>query len=167
MVATRSNPEVVISLPSDLEIVFTSILKHPPNLIYEAWTDPAHIRNWQFCEEAEILVCEVDLRPGGAWHTLIRMPDGSEHPTKGVYREIVPNRRLVYTSCYDVESVGRPEWLATVAFEPFHNGTRLTHAILHKSVEMRDGHLKSGMETGLADSMRRLDEQAALRQKQL
>jgi uncharacterized protein YndB with AHSA1/START domain len=161
MVTIRSNPELVMTLPSDLEIVFTSVLRHSPRLIYEAWTRPEHIRNWQGCEEGSIISCDVDLRPGGAWHYTMRMPDGGEHPFRGVYREVVPNRRLVYTSLYDLASVGRPEWLTTVHFEPFHNGTRLTHAILHKTTEMRDGHLESGMDKGVADSFQRLDEQAA------
>lgn len=167
MVTMRSNPEVVLTLPSDLEIVFTCVLRHSPDLIYEAWTEPAHIRHWQGCEEAEITSCAVDLRPGGAWNYVMVMADGSEHPFKGVYREIVPNRRLVYTSCYDVAAIGRPEYLVTVTFEPFHNGTRLTHAILHKTPEMRDGHLKSGMEKGMAASFARLDEQAARLQESI
>ncbi|HEY3743085.1 MAG TPA: SRPBCC domain-containing protein [Bryobacteraceae bacterium] len=160
MVTTRSNPEVALTLPSDREIVLTCILRHPPELIYQAWTQPEHIRNWQGCAEGEVTSCAVDLREGGAWHYTMRMPDGSEHPFHGVYREIVPSRRLEYTSCYDMPAFGRPEWIATVVFEPFHNGTRLIHTILHETKHMRDGHLRSGMENGLAAGMGRLDDEA-------
>jgi len=89
------------------------------------------------------------------------MPDGSDHPFRGVYREIVPSERLVYTECYDVPQIGSPEWLTTVTFEEVEGGTRLTHTILHSSREARDGHLQAGMESGSIQTLRRLDEHAA------
>jgi uncharacterized protein YndB with AHSA1/START domain len=153
-----NSPEVVVTLPSDREILFTCVFRHPSQLLFEAWTEPEHLRFWQGCDSAIIIACEVDLRVGGAWSHTMRMPDGSEHPQKGVYREIVPNERLVYTSIYDVERLGRPECLITVTFEALAGGgTRLTHRILHQSMEMRDLHLKSGMEEGTRGSFRRLE----------
>ena len=152
--------DIRVPEPMERELEITRVFDAPRELVYEAWTDPGHIRHWQGCVEAEITSCEVDLRPGGAWHYCMRMLDGSAHTFKGVYREIVPNRRLVHSSCYDIAAYGRPAWLTTITFEPFHNGTKLTHTILHKTTEMRDNHLKSGMEKGMAASFARLDERA-------
>jgi uncharacterized protein YndB with AHSA1/START domain len=157
----KSTVDAEVTLPSDREIRFTSILKHPPRLVFAAWTQPEHLSRWWGCEGGTLPVCEGDLRVGGAWRRVLRMADGSEHPFKGIYREIVPHQRLVYTECYDKPQIGSPEWLTTVTFEDLGGTTRLTHSILHRSREARDGHLRSGMEDGAQHQMRRLDEHVA------
>jgi len=157
MLAKR-NVEAIVTLPSELEIQVTSTLQHPPSLVFEAWTQPEHLRHWWCCEGGMLTACDIDLRVGGSWRRVMRMADGSEHPFKGVYREIVAGERLVYTECYDVPQFGHPEWLTTVTFEEREGKTKLTHSILHRSREARDGHLQSGMEHGAAEQMRRLDE---------
>lgn len=157
----RSNADVTVTLPSDREIAFSRVFEHPRALLFEAWTKPEHIRQWWGCHGSTLTVCEIDLRPGGAWRFIIRMPDASEHPFYGVYRDIVPNERLVYTECYDVPQIGSPEWLTTITFEEFRGKTKLTHSILHRSREARDGHLQAGMEAGAIQTLRRLDEHVA------
>ena len=154
----KGNAEVTVTLPSDREIAFTRIFGRRPDLLFKAWTQPEHLRHWWGCDGSSLTVCDVDLRVGGEWHIVMRMPDGSDHPFRGVYREIVPNERLVYTECYDVPQIGSPEWLTTVTFDDLHGSTRLTHTILHRSREARDGHLQAGMEAGSIQTLRRLDE---------
>jgi len=161
-VSEKGNHEVAVTLPSDQEIVFTRTFERPRHLLFEAWTKPEHVRQWWGCEGSTLTLCEIDLRPGGAWRLLMLMPDGSEHPFKGVYREIVPNKRLVYTECYDIPSIGSPEWLTTITFEEIDGKTKLTHSILHRSVEARDGHLQAGMEAGTVQTLNRLAEHVAL-----
>ena len=156
----RSDHEVSVTLPSDREIRFSRIFKRPRHLLFEAWTKPEHVRNWWGCAGSTLTVCEIDLRRGGAWRIVMRMPDGSEHPFKGVYREIVPSVRLVYTECYDVPNIGSPEWVTTVTFEEFDGKTKLTSSLLHRSVEARDGHLRAGMEAGTIQTLNRLAEYA-------
>ena len=154
----KSGVEVVVALPSDREIAFTCTFQRPRHRLFEAWTKPEHLRQWWGCEESTLILCEIDLRVGGAWQMVMRMPDASEHPFRGVYREIVRNERLVYTECYDVPHLGSPEWLTTVTFEEAGRGGKVTHNILHRSREARDGHLQSGMEAGSVQALRRLDE---------
>jgi uncharacterized protein YndB with AHSA1/START domain len=153
----RSNHDVSVTLPSDRHIAFTRIFECPPHVLFEAWTKPEHLRQWWGCDGSSLIVCEIDLRLGGAWRFVLRMPDESDHPFKGVYREIVPNELLVYTECYDMPSIGSPEWLTTINFDAFEGGTRLTHSILHQSREARDGHLQAGMEAGMVHSLNRLE----------
>lgn len=148
--------EVTITLPSDREICFTRVFDSPRHLLFDVWTKPEHVRQWWGCSGAELTVCEIDLRPGGAWRYVMRMPGGSVHPFKGIYREIAPPDRLVYTECYDVPAFGSPEWLTTVTFDEFDGGTKLTSLLLHPDKQARDGHLQSGMETGLSETLRRL-----------
>jgi uncharacterized protein YndB with AHSA1/START domain len=157
----KGKPEVTVTLPSETEIRFTSVFRRPRQVLFEAWTRPEHIRHWWGCDGSSISICEIDLRVGGHWKITMRMPDGSDQPFHGVYREIAPGERLVYSECYDAPQFGSPEWLATVTFEEIEGGTRLTHTIRHRSREARDGHLQAGMETGAIQSLHRLDERVA------
>jgi uncharacterized protein YndB with AHSA1/START domain len=92
---------------------------------------------------------------------VMRMPGGSEHPFQGTYREVARPNRLVYTECYVMPHIGSPEWLTTVEFESTETGTLVTHTILHKSREARDGHLQAGMQAGMVQTLQRLDEYSA------
>lgn len=157
----KANAEVAVTLPSETEIRFARFFNRPRQLLFEAWTRPEHVRQWWGCDGSSIPVCEIDLRVGGSWKLVMRMPDGSEHPFRGVYREIVPGERLVYSECYDVPQIGSPEWLTTVSFEEVEGRTLLTHTLRHSSREARDGHLQAGMEAGSIQTLRRLDEHAA------
>ena len=157
----KSSAEVIVTLPSDREIAFTRVFERPRHLLFEAWTIPEHLRQWWGCEGSSITRCDIDLHVGGAWRLVMRMADGSNHPFQGVYREIVPNERLVYSERYDAPHIGSPEWLTTVNFDDFDGGTRLTHTILHRSREVRDGHLQAGMEAGTVQTLKRLDELTA------
>jgi uncharacterized protein YndB with AHSA1/START domain len=160
-VLAGKNVEVKIDLPSEREIALTCRLKRSSRLLFEAWTKPEHLRNWWGCEGSTITVCEVDLRVGGEWRIVLRMADGRDHPFRGIYHEIVPNLRLVYSERYEQPDLDNPEWLTTVSFEEAEGGTLLTHRILHRSREERDGHLRAGMEEGTAQSMRRLNDHTA------
>ena len=97
----------------------------------------------------------------------MRMADRSDHPFHGVYHEIAPGERLVYSERYEMPRVGSPEWLATVVFEEIEDRTRLTHTILHRSRQARDGHLQAGMETGAIQSLHHLDELTEMLQSKL
>lgn len=158
----KGNHEVIVTLPSDQEIVFTRVFDRPRDLLFEAWTKPEHLRQWWGCEGSKLTLCEIDLRPGGQWRLVMRMADGSYHPFHGTYREVVPNERLVYTECYDMPEVGSPEWLTTILFEELEGKTKLTHSILHRSVEVRDAHLRVGMEAGTVQTLNRLEQHVAL-----
>ena len=157
----KANAEVAVTLPSDTEIRFTRFFSRRRELLFEAWTQPEHVRHWWGCDGSSLSVCEIDLRVGGTWKIVMRMPDGSDHPFCGVYREIARGEHLVYTECYDVPQIGSPEWLTTVTFEEVEGGTRLTHTMRHSSREARDGHLQAGMEAGSIQMLRRLEEHAA------
>lgn len=160
----ESNSDVVVSLPSDLETMFTRLFKHQPKLLFEAWTQPEHIRHWWGCDGTQVIACDVDLREGGNWRIVARMPSNGapgcdgDQIFSGTYKEIIPGRRLVYSECYEAPQFGNPSWQTTVTFEQAEDCARLTHTILYASRDMRDMHLKFGMETGEKQSLARLDE---------
>jgi uncharacterized protein YndB with AHSA1/START domain len=100
----------------------------------------------------------MDVKPGGAWRYVARLPTGYEMTFRGVYREIVPHERLVSTECFVEPSIGNPEWLSTITFEEHDGITTMTNRVLHPTKEARDGHLNSGMEAGASETFDRLEE---------
>ncbi len=157
----RKNVDVEVSLPSDREIAFACRFQRSARLLFEAWTKPEHLRHWWGCEGSSITHCAIDLRVGGSWSLVMRMADASDHPFHGVYREIAQAHRLVYTECYEMPRFGSPEWLTTITFDETPTATLVTHTILHKSREARDGHLQAGMQEGTKQTFLRLNEYAA------
>jgi uncharacterized protein YndB with AHSA1/START domain len=155
------NVDVTVSLRTEREIVFTCRFQRSARLLFEAWTKPEHLRQWWGCEGSTITHCAVDLHVGGFWSLVMRMPDGSDHPFHGVYREILPPHRLVYTECYEMPQYGSPEWLTTVTFDELQAETIVTHTVQHKSREFRDGHLQAGMQQGIIQTLTRLNTHTA------
>ncbi|MHB8815537.1 MAG: SRPBCC domain-containing protein [Steroidobacteraceae bacterium] len=100
-------------------------------------------------------MCEIDHRVGGRWRHVLRAPDGSEHAFSGEYREIVAPKRLVYTENYELLGPGH-EIVVTATLEERVGHTHLRSHLLYKSQADRDGHLQSGMETGVNESHDRL-----------
>jgi len=151
---TRNIFGLVITTPSDREIVLTRSFDAPRKLVFEAWTQPEHVKRWWGCQSSSMTVCEIDLRVGGAWRYVLRALNGDEHGFHGVYREIAAPARLVHTYIY--EPFPDHGALNTVQFEERDGKTTITETILHHSTEARDGHLNSGMEAGAAESLNRL-----------
>ena len=102
MTVTRS---ATVTLPTDEQILITREFDAPKELVFKAWTTPELVRRWWHANRGEMTVCEIDLRPGGAWRYVMVANDGMEVGFHGVYREVVPSDRLVSTEIYE----GLPE----------------------------------------------------------
>jgi uncharacterized protein YndB with AHSA1/START domain len=150
-----------VATPSDREIRLTRIFDAPRDLVFEAMTKPEHVRRWWgiLGEGYSVPVCEVDLRPGGSWRYVNRTARGQDVEFYGVYREITPPERVVFTEIYapypDNESV------VTVTLAEERGRTRFTLTAQYPSVEVRDAVMQSGMEKGAAISYDRLEEIAS------
>lgn len=99
----------------------------PPERVFRAWTDPEALKRWSGPGAFTTPLAEVDLRVGGAFRIHMRAPDGTEHRVRGVYREVAPPARLVYTWQWETEVA--PETLVTVEFHDRGGATEvvLTH----------------------------------------
>jgi uncharacterized protein YndB with AHSA1/START domain len=145
-----------VAAPTDREIQVTRVFDAPRELVFEAWTNPKYLPRWMLGPDGWTMpVCEVELRPGGAWHFVWRRADGSEMEMRGVYREISPPDRLVST-----ESWGGPwpDTLNTLTLVEKDGKTTATTTILYPSKDARDAALKTGMKEGMAQSYDRLAE---------
>jgi uncharacterized protein YndB with AHSA1/START domain len=69
-----------------------------PEKVWRAITEPQFLKQWMAPSDAfKVPLAETDVRVGGRYHFIMQSPDGEEHDVSGTYREIVPNRKLVYT----------------------------------------------------------------------
>jgi uncharacterized protein YndB with AHSA1/START domain len=130
--------------PNETELVVTRDLNAPRERVFSAWTDVAKAAIWWAPQNCTLLSCEMDLRPGGAWQRRMRAPGGTIIIKYGVYREVVPAHRLVFTYTTDyADGTTDPETLVDVTFEDLGgNRTRLTlrHTAFQTDVS-RLGHL--------------------------
>lgn len=153
--ATPSEWETTVTMPSDREVVLTRRIHAPRMRVFEAHTDPEHLPRWLVGpEEWTMPVCEVDLRPGGAYRFVLRGPDGAEMELRGVYRDVSPPERLVSDEAW----VGDwPTTRNTLTFSEGDSGTTtLTLSVVYPSKEDRDAALRTGMTDGAASSFDRL-----------
>lgn len=150
-----------ISMLSDRETVMTRVFDAPRRLVFEAHSKCEHVSRWWGPRGSTLSTCEMDFRPAGAWRYVVRGTDGEDSPFKGVFREIVPPERLVWTFIYDVEPYSVHETIETLIFTEQDGKTTLTNTSLYPSVEVRDGMIASGMEAGARETLDRLEEHLA------
>ena len=148
----------------DREIVMTRDFNAPRRLVFEAFTKPALVKQWLLGPPGwSMPVCEIDLKVGGAYRYVWRQDsDGAEMGMGGVFREIVPQERVVCTEVFD-EAWYPGEALNTLLLSELGGKTTMTTTVLYQSREARDAVLKSGMEKGVAASYDRLAELFASR----
>jgi uncharacterized protein YndB with AHSA1/START domain/ketosteroid isomerase-like protein len=144
------------------EITLTRVFDAPCALVYSMWTDAKHLANWWGPHTFTNPVCEVDPRPGGKILIHMRAANGDTHPMGGVFHELVPNERIVFTSFVDMPDGKRiVEGHTTVTLEEERGKTRLTlHVTGIGFVDFAERML-AGMEAGWAQSFGKLGVQVA------
>jgi uncharacterized protein YndB with AHSA1/START domain len=135
---------------SDRELVLTRLIDAPREKLFRAWTEPELMKQWFTPRPWTTPVIEVDLRPGGSNLIVMRGPDGTEFPNRGVYLEIVKNERLVFTDAYTKawEPSEKPFFTGIITFADEGGKTRYTARALHWTVADREAHEKMGFHEG-------------------
>lgn len=147
-----------MTLPAATQILITREFNAPKRLIYQAWTTPELIKRWWSAKRGAVTVADVDLRVGGAWRWVQVTDEGFEVAFHGVYRELVPDERIVYTEVYEGYPEADAEALNTLTLSEANGVTRLSILVEHALPEHRDAHINSGMEAGLQDALDLLEE---------
>jgi uncharacterized protein YndB with AHSA1/START domain len=157
-VTPASSDRLQVTTPSDREIVLSRVFDAPRRLVFDAWTKPELMVRWFGPRGWTMVVCEIDLRPGGAYRYVLHGPAGAVMTISGVYREIVPPARLVCTEVYGDRSAGpaADEAVITAEFVEQAGKTTWTARIVYPSPAARDAVLNSRMEIGLTSSLDRL-----------
>ena len=127
---------------SNTELTFTQVLNAPRELVFRAFSQSEHVRQWWGPEGWAMPVCAIDFRPGGTWLYCIRNAEGEEHWAKAVYRDIVPPARIVFTDTM-VDERGNliedfPSRRVTVTFDGVDGKTRLrVHVQLESAADLK------------------------------
>lgn len=149
-----------VTTPTDTEIEMTRVFDAPRHLVFDALTKPELLKRWHGADGWNLVVCEVDLRVGGTWRFVARGPDGGDMAHGGVYREIAPPARLVYTESFDDRWYPGESLTTTVLTE--HDGrTTMTSTLRYPSQKIRDLVTRSPMRRGVSESYHRLAETLA------
>ena len=88
--------------PSDREVIFTRVLDAPRELVWKVWSDLRHLHQWWGPTGFTTTTLEFDFVPGGVWRFVMHGPDGTDYPTRIVFREIVEPSRIVYENSWDL-----------------------------------------------------------------
>jgi len=147
----------------NLDLILERVVDVSPELVWAAWTKPEHIKKWFTPIPWKTVECEIDLRPGGMFRTVMQSPEGQNLPTnEGCYLEVVENRKLVWTTA--LAPGFRPRNIANYPFaftaiitlEPHGSGTKYVARVLHTDVEGRKKHEEMGFHAGWGKALDQL-----------
>ena len=154
---TATEMSLKLTTPTDREIAMTRCFDAPRSLVFDALTKPEVLKRYFATPGWSLVVCEIDLKEGGAYRYVWRSDDGAEMGMGGLYREILAPERIVNTEAFD-EPWYPGEALDTTVLGEQGGTTILTLTVLYESREARDAVLKTGMEHGLSAIYDRLAE---------
>lgn len=132
------------------DLILTRVIDAPPAKVFNAWTDPALLKQWFAPAPWTTPTAELDVRPGGSTLVVMRGPDGNDFPNRGVYLEVIPDRRLVFTNAYTSawEPSEKPFITVILTFEDLGGSTNYTALVRHWSIADREAHEKMGFHQG-------------------
>ncbi len=140
----------VTDLDPELDLVLTREIDAPREILYTCWTTPEHLVHWFVPKPHKVTACELDVRPGGACNTTFDV-DGTLMENKGVYLEVVPNEKLVFTDAYSAgwKPAAEPFMTAILTFEDIGGGrTRYTAVARHRNADTAKTHKEMGFFDG-------------------
>lgn len=127
--------------PDERTLVITRLLDAPRSRVFDAWTKPEQVVLWWGPRDFTTPSLAMDFRPGGAFRSCIRSPEGKDYWMRGVYQEIAPPERIVLTFAWEEEGERGLENLVTVTFADEGGKTRLTfRQAPFQSTAERDSH---------------------------
>ncbi len=149
-----------------LDLAFERTVDLKPEEIWKAWTDPKIITHWFTPKPWKTVDAQIDLRPGGAFKTVMESPEGQRFPNTGCYLEIIPNRKLVWTSALttDFRPQAKPEngadlsLTAAIILEPKGSGTLYRAMAMHADETSCQAHKDMGFEQGWGAALDQLIE---------
>ena len=147
------------------DLVLERTVDVSPELVWMAWTQPEHLKKWFTPAPWTTVDCEIDLRPGGVFRTVMRSPEGKDFPNLGCYLEIIPHRKLVWTDALQADFRPSPQdphlsfrFTAAVLLEPHRNGTKYTAIAMHQDEASRAKHDAMGFQAGWGKALEQLVE---------
>jgi uncharacterized protein YndB with AHSA1/START domain len=148
-----------LQIDPKLDLVLDRVVDVSPKQVWAAWTNPEHLKKWFTPHPWQTVDCEIDLRPGGLFRTVMRSPEGEDQPPNiGCYLEVVENERVTWTSVLGsgfrpLPAASEPgchglQFTATIHLFPHGDGTRYVAVVRHASEETRRSHEEMGFHEG-------------------
>ena len=137
-------------LDPETDLILVRDIAAPRALIYTCWTTPEHLVHWFVPKPHRVTACELDVRVGGKCNTTFEV-DGNLMDNHGVYLEVIPNEKLVFTDAYTEGWKPNPEpfMTAILTFEDLGpNRTRYTAVARHRSKDAAESHKQMGFYAG-------------------
>ncbi len=140
-----------------LDLLLERVIDVPPEVVWNAWTQPEQVKKWFTPAPWKTVDCEIDLRPGGRFRTVMQSPEGQQFPNEGCFLEIVQNRKLVWTGALlsgyrplNKAQVAEAPFLfsAVIRMEPEGSGTRYSALVIHSDEEDAKKHEAMGFHVG-------------------
>lgn len=145
-----------------LDLVLERSVDVPPSVVWKAWTEPEHLKKWFVPKPWTLADCRVDLRPGGEFFTDMRSPEGQSNANAGCFLEVVPEKRLTWTSAMTpgfrpvAPGEGNLLFTAVIMIEPSTAGTKYTATAIHANEAARNTHHEMGFEMGWGSAFEQL-----------
>lgn len=151
------------------ELILERVFDAPRELVFKAFSEAEHLKQWWGPRGWEVTVCNVDFRPGGVWHYCMKCMDknqgdfyGFESWGKAVYEEIVKGEKIIYVDYFSDaegnETDGMPSCHVTMTFEEHEGKTKLVNRARYASEEALKSVMEMGMEQGITETWDRLAE---------
>lgn len=146
----------------DCDLVLTRLLDAPRDAIWRCWTEPELLKQWFVPRPWSTPRAELDVRPGGSCFIVMADPEGNEFPNPGIYLEVVPNEKLVFTDAYiDAWSPSEhPFMTGIITFEDEGGKTRYTARVRHWTAADRAKHEEMGFHEGWGKCAEQLEQVA-------
>lgn len=151
-----------MNLNPETDLTFTRTINAPRLLLWECWTTPKHIKNFFVPKPHSIAECEIDLRVGGRFNTVMNV-DGNHMANEGVYLEVETGKRLVFTDTYSEgwKPAADPFMTAIIEFADDGNGgTIYTATARHRTSTARQAHEEMGFFGGWGTVATQLEDYA-------
>ena len=158
------NNKLVLTTPSDKEVLLTRVVNAPPDVAFKAFTDPELIPKWWGPRDMTTTVDKMEVRPGGKWRFIQHDQQGKEFAFNGEYSEVVPNQKIVNT--FEFEPMAGHISVEHITFQEMDGKTKVTDLVKYDSKADRDGMLQTGMEEGAAETWDRFEELLAEMEKE-
>jgi uncharacterized protein YndB with AHSA1/START domain len=146
-----------------LDLVLERLVDVPAEFLWRGWTLPEQLKKWFTPAPWKTVECEIDLRPGGKFRTVMRGPEGQQFDNVGCFLEIVPNQKLVWTGALGPGFRPRPAstaasfvMTAVITLQPRGHGTLYTALVIHGDEASRQQHEKMGFQEGWGKALDQL-----------
>ena len=150
------NKTMFVTEPGSQNVLVTRMFDEPPEVVYKIMTDPIQIPQWWGPRDLTTEIELFQLREGGIWHFIQTDREGQRYGFHGVFHEVEPEKRLVYT--FEYEGMPGHTSLVIETFENIEGMTKLIQQTVFSSLEDKDGMVQTGMQMGSEVSMERIDE---------